>query len=254
MFPIATATPTTTPAPPTLVATPLPENFAQRVPVTNVPPSVSNVQISNNARGNGFYAPIENTGGLSVPVVSGEGGTGTAGSVTSNISVPAPFLAQLMSQQVPPALQGALSNVLLSYDQMVRFGIVKHEPSLATLPPSPPAGVFGKILAQERVMRPVAETPPPVAQAPQPTEVIPVQSAPVEAAEAAPVVIRQQPTPEQTVEAVQPLPAAPIEVKELPKEQPAERPRISSVKAAIAYLVTDVRAELQAPPAVTKTA
>jgi len=251
MFPVATATPTTTPALPTLVDTALPQNFAQRVPVTNVPPSVSNVQISNNARGNGFYAPVENTGGLSVPVIAADGASGTAGSVASNISVPAPFLAQLMSQQVPLALQGALSNVLLSYDQMVRFGIVRHEPSLATLPPAPPAGVFGKILAQERVTRPVAQTPPPVAVEPQHVETAP----PVQMVESAPVVIRQPPAPEQSVEVVQSLPqlpAVPVEAEQ--PEPPAEKPRMNSVKAAIAYLVTDVRAELQAPPAVTRTA
>src|SRR5688572_30150488 len=108
----------TAPATTSLVATSLPENFAQRVPYTNVSPTVSSVQINNNARGNGSYVAVENVASYAVPVTDGDAATGTAGGVTPT-KIPAAFLAQMIGQSVPPAMQGVLSHVLGAYDEMV---------------------------------------------------------------------------------------------------------------------------------------
>jgi hypothetical protein len=250
MFPVAVNA-AATPAPATLVATSLPENFAQRVPSTNVSPSVSSVQINNNARGNGAYAPIENGAGLSVPVIAASGEVGTSGNPTPSASVPAAFLAQLIGQQVPASLQGTLSSVLVAYDQLVANSFVKYKPSNATLPPPPPSGVFGKFLAQENPPAPVAVSQPAVAEEPQQLE-LPVV-APVEAA--APIAT-QQSAPEQQVEAqiALPQPKEIAETKKPTEQLAAKQPRPSSAKVAVAYLMSAARIEFVAPATVKDTA
>jgi hypothetical protein len=225
------------------------ENFAERVPATNVPPSVSSVQVSNNARGNGSYAPIENTAALSVPVVSAETGGGTAGSITSS-NIPAPFLAQIIGQDVPVALQNTLSNVLAAYDQLVVNSFVKYRPSDATVPPPAPAGVFGRLLAQEQPSQPVAQPQPSVAEPPQqqaqqpapPVQAepqiqpaLPAQTAQVAELEPQPVI--EKPAPQQRSEPV----------------KKSSQPTLSSAKVAVAYLMSDARVDIQAPATVTAT-
>jgi hypothetical protein len=238
MFPVVANSSATAPAPPTLVATSLPENFAQRVPYTNVSPSVSSVQIRNNASGNGSYASVDYVAQLSVPVIEGEGATGAVDSVASS-KIPAAFLAQIIGQDVPPSLQGALSNVLASYDQLVVNSFVKYRPSNAQLPPPPPSGVFGKILAQENNAPPVVQhiEAPPVETKPEPVQA----SQPVQT---------QEPVQEIEVVAPEIKQAAPVEKPTQPQPT-AKKSSSSSVKVAIAYLMSEARVDLEAPPAVT---
>jgi hypothetical protein len=240
MIPVVANVTASTPAPPSLVTTSLAENFAQHVPPANVSPSVSSVQISNNARGNGSYTPIDQIAQYSVPVVEGDAATGTAGNISST-KIPATFLAQMIGQDVPPALQGALSNVLASYDQLVANSFVKYKPSNATVPPPPPTGVFGRFLAQEHVA-----PPQPVRAQPEPVRVEQLQS------------VRAQQPQEISVEQV--ARAAAPEIKQTaPVEKPAPLPQPkragpTSVKVAIAYLMAEARVDLEAAPALNASA
>jgi hypothetical protein len=234
MIPIAATVTNPTPTTPSLVATPLPESFAARVPYTDISPSVSSVQINNNARGNGSYIAIDTVPQYAVPVAEGDAADGAIGGVASS-KIPATFLAQIIGQGVPPAMQGALSNVLAAYDQLVFNSFVKYRPSNATLPPPAPASVFGKILAQEQGLpEPVRiETPPVQTAPPERVQQPAAQNIPVQPVQAAAPEIKQ---------------AAPAE-KPAPQPAPVKRAGPSSVKVAIAYLMAEARVDMEAPPA-----
>lgn len=238
MIPAAAIVNNPAPAQPSLVATPLAGNFAQHVAPSNVPPSVSSVQINNNARGNGSYTPVTQIAQLAVPVVDGDAMTGAIDGMASS-KIPATFLAQMIGQEVPPALQGTLSNVLAAYDQLVANSFVKYKPSNATVPAPAPAGVFGRILAQDQ-------------PAPQPAR--------VEAPPPQPVQVQQSQAPQATppqvpVQAVQPV------QREVRQNAPAERPatqqatpKRTAVKVAISYLMTEALPDRTADSTVTATA
>jgi hypothetical protein len=216
MFSVINSISAAVPAPATLVATPLPENFAQRVPSTNVPPPVSSVQINNNARGNGGAAiVIENIPAISVAAASNpNNAVASSGQATQSSGVNATFLAQLIGQQVPPAMQGALSGVLAAYDQLVMASYVKYRPSNAQLPPPAPSGVYERILQQQPAQT-VATPQPVVAEAPQPVQpqqpapaVQQVQAASVQQVNTAPQVAVQQVAQQQAPK--QATPSTPI--------------------------------------------
>jgi hypothetical protein len=230
MIPVVATITTPTPTAPSLVATPLPESFAARVPYTDVPPSVSSVQINNNARGNGSYVAIEGVPQYAVPVAEGDAADGAIGGIVSS-KIPATFLAQIIGQGVPPAMQSALSNVLAAYDQLVFNGFVKYRPSNATLPPPAPASVFGKLLAQEQ-------------PAPQPVR--------VEAPAPQPQPERVQQTAQQNIP-VQPVPATAPEIKQAaPAEKPApviRKTGPSSVGVVIKYLTSEALPDMVRPNA-----
>lgn len=129
------------PLPPAMIATPMPDTAGTlRVPPTDVAPSFSNEQVSNESRG---------TKNPAARVVSNQPPTqGTQGAFTESPN-PAPqlqsnaqtnFLAQLISQDISP--QATI--YLAEYQKLVYFSNVKYKPSNAGKPA--PAGLFEKLL------------------------------------------------------------------------------------------------------------
>ncbi len=149
MIPIAGSIVPVNPVQTPIVNTMLPGATILHVPVDNVAPPVSNAQVHNNSRGNGGSAKPQ---GESAPIVL----TGTnvtfalAQGDPANIApaAPATFIAQLISQGVP------ITGLLLEYEKLISFSNVKYKPSNAHKPPPPPAGVFGRILQQEKTAAP----------------------------------------------------------------------------------------------------
>lgn len=247
MIPVINTAVNIPPAQTALVATPLPDTNTLRVPFDNVPPSVSNAQVNNNARGNGAYAAVESVD-YAVPVASAS--TAAAAGSQSSVApgIPAAFIAQLVGQQMPVALQGALGGVLAEYEKMIVSSFTKYRPSNASLPPPPPSGVYGRILQQERAAR-VAPAPPAVADKQQPVErVEPVAqpSAPplqVEVEIAAPMAEVAVAQPVQT--------AAPVAVREPAAPVEPSAPIVLPASAAGAYQATSLRVQTTTPASVT---
>lgn len=135
------------PASPTLVATPLPNSVALRVPYGNVSPSVSNSQIDNNASGNRNSLPKN----IIHPPISAN--TPTENFSLSTISNPATFtansqtafFAQLASGDISPETYG----IFAQYEKLLSYANVKYKPSNAGKPVEP-VSLFSTILQQEK--------------------------------------------------------------------------------------------------------
>lgn len=159
-----------TPVQTSLVATSIPDTAALRVPVTNVAPTVSSVQVNNNAS--------SNNGGVFSFETSAAVSAGTIPSVPpANLraglagGAPATFLAQLIGQDVPVAFQQSVASVLAGYEQLAALSFVKYKPSNASLPPPPPIGVFGRILQQQKAVALVSPVPLRSSLPPQATDI-----------------------------------------------------------------------------------
>jgi hypothetical protein len=220
MFPALVNVTNLAPVPTALVATPLPDSIALRVPIDTTPPPVSSAQIYNNARGNGSYTPSKSAAELSVPVSAPANISPPIVSSASPTNIPATFLAQLIAQNVPVELQSTLSGVLVQYEKMLNNSLVKFGNSYASLPPPPqPSNSFGALLQKEK-SAPVTE--PTAALARQQ----PAQPA--------------TPVPAPTVQDA-PVPARPTYVV---REEKRETPKAFTASAASAYKATAERADI----------
>lgn len=161
MLPTISSFNITTP-PQTLVATQIPDNNALRVPYDNVEPALSTVQINNNARGNGGAVSLSQPGAqtASVPTITiGEVPAFLSGASSGlSASVQATFLAQMLGQDYDGAPTEAMKSILVEYEKLIAYSYVKYKPSNAMLPPPEPAGLFGKLLQQEKAARAVPQS------------------------------------------------------------------------------------------------
>lgn len=146
MWPVVNTSITYVPAQ-ALVATTIPGSFATHVPYDNVAPSVSNPQVNNNASGNGGAFSVASETAQIAVADSGTSFPPFNEALTPSPSTPqATFLAQLVSQDDTAETQV----ILVQYEKLMNLGKVKYKPSDAGLPTPDPAGVFGKLLRQER--------------------------------------------------------------------------------------------------------
>lgn len=179
MLPVVNAS--AIPAQPSFVATFIPGNNAVlHVPYDNVAPSVSSVQIQNNARGNSAAPPPAGQPAVSAapaPAVSAALAT-ASGSLAAGAGVT--FFAQVIGQGASLEAQG----MLVQYEKMVALAQVKYKPSNASLPPPEPAGVFGRILQQEKAAPPlriIEQKPAPPAEPATISQAAAVQARPAAA-------------------------------------------------------------------------
>src|SRR5688500_7077465 len=142
-----------------------------RVPSDNVPPSVSNAQVDNNARGNGTFAagiPPPDTPETSADIVFNPA---PGGRPAPTVNLPTAFLAQLLGQSLPAEIGGSTQTLLIEYEKLIALSNVKYKPSNAFKPPPLPASIFGAILQQEQAtpsrepvqVRPAVQAPIPAA-------------------------------------------------------------------------------------------
>jgi hypothetical protein len=148
-----------------LVATTMSDAIASlRVPPDNVAPSVSPASIDPNAsRGNSFTPMPEAAAAPTVATTpSILGGTFLINSGAGFWASPqATFLAQVIGQD----LTAESRVVLVQYERIMRLGDVKYKPSNATLPMPDPAGIFGRLLQEEKSLRvSPPQAPPPAAE------------------------------------------------------------------------------------------
>jgi hypothetical protein len=146
---------------PSLIATPVLDSNALRVPPTAVAPTVSNAQVDPNASGKNPLLP-QTSGTSSAPAsVMAQ----SLVSVTVNLApekslgAPATLLAQMIGQNLPPEAQSALRGVLNEYEKIVINSYVKYMPSNASLPQSEPASAFSQMVKQSAT--PAQEKPAP---------------------------------------------------------------------------------------------
>jgi len=149
-----------------LVATPLPNTLALRVPNNNVAPSPSSAQIDNNASANsGFILEKISIAPLPIPLQS-VGGFSAQNYVltqTSGGAVQAEFLAQLAGGDASPEVD----KIFAQYEKLVKYGAVKYKPSDAGKPENPES-IFNAALQNpvpEQVLAPsqnkeIAVAPP----------------------------------------------------------------------------------------------
>jgi hypothetical protein len=187
-----------------------------RVPSDNVPPSVSNAQVDNNAKGNSdsfasasaaINAQVESDATFSLP---------SGASPTPSVNLPTTFLAQLLGQDIAPDINSVTGSILLAYEKLIVLSNVKYKPSNALKPLPGPAGVFGNLLQQSQAPV-VTQQPEPVSENAQP---VPQVSAETNVE----ITVAEESAPEAAAAPV--LPAV---------SQPIILPGIS------AYLATDVR-------------
>lgn len=115
------------PTSPTLVATPLPNSIALRVPYDTVSPSVSSAQLDNNASGNRNPLPK-----IDITQFQTSANAQTA------------FLTQLASSDISLETHG----LFVQYEKLVSYANVKYKPSNAGKPVEP-VGIFKNLLQQE---------------------------------------------------------------------------------------------------------
>ncbi|MDX1974629.1 MAG: hypothetical protein SFT92_03020 [Rickettsiales bacterium] len=163
MLPVVANIVNPTPVQTNLVATPIPDNTALRVPVDNVPPSVSNAQINNNTRGNGNAVVIKAEQATATTTEGDAFIVPTARSLSngSHDNAQTGFITQILSQDElaaqPPAV---LKSILEQYEKIVVRSYVKYKPSNATLPPPPPPGILGSVLLQQQDSAPAVDNRP----------------------------------------------------------------------------------------------
>lgn len=149
MIPVAGSIIPTTPIQTPLINTALPGAAVVHVPYDNVAPSVSSGEVNNNARDNsGGILPAEEE---AAAITEGNyAATRLPAGDAANIAPAgqATFIAQLLSQGTP------ISGVLLEYEKLISFSYVKYKPSNAAKPAPPPAGIFGRILQEEKAAPP----------------------------------------------------------------------------------------------------
>lgn len=136
------------PPPTTLVATALPNSIALRVPYDNVPPSVSNTQLDNNARSNQNILQKSGDAQAAAAITSSTENfsvTSIANTQALNIAAQTTFLAQLAAGDISPEVR----TIFAQYDKLVSYANVKYKPSNAGKP-SEPVGMFGRLLQQEK--------------------------------------------------------------------------------------------------------
>ncbi len=136
------------PPPTTLVATALPNSIALRVPYDNVPPSVSNTQLDNNARSNQNILQKSGDAQAAAAITSSTENfsvTSIANTQALNIAAQTTFLAQLAAGDISPEAR----TIFAQYDKLVSYANVKYKPSNAGKP-SEPVGMFGRLLQQEK--------------------------------------------------------------------------------------------------------
>jgi len=199
MLPVATIT-APVPAPATLIATALPDSNALRVPADTVAPTVSSVSVDLNASGNSAPQPIISAQTPApAAIASNDNAPLFAGALDAGSSpaAQAAFIAQLVSQEIPPAQRSAYSGVLEQYEKIVANSFVKYKPSNAGIPQFTPEHAFQQTLHEESApVRFEAPQPPPQA-APEPQP----QAEPAPVQQTAPVVNR---SPLRTSRAPQP--------------------------------------------------
>ncbi len=152
------------PQPLTLVATPLPNSNALRVPYDNVAPSVSNAQLDNNASSNRNYLPkTESSQTAPLTTSSNENFSlaALANSTSFSASAQTTFLAQLASGDFSPEAR----SLFAQYDKLVSYANVKYKPSNAGKP-TEPTNLFGALLKQELYPEANFVAPPPQAELP----------------------------------------------------------------------------------------
>jgi hypothetical protein len=119
-----------------LVATPLPNTLALRVPSTDVAPSPSSAQIDNNASANsGFISEKISVAPLPIPLQTSAGlsAQNYVLAQTNGGAVQAEFLAQLASGDASPEVD----KIFAQYEKLVKYGTVKYKPSDAGKPENP---------------------------------------------------------------------------------------------------------------------
>ena len=149
MLAIANSIVSYSPLPSAPVNTTLVAGSVVPVPYQSVAPSVSSVQIGNNARGNSTAVPTaaanetpEAPEQVEAPLLSARALAQTGGAIAN---APTVFLAQLAAQEQSPQARG----ILVQYEKLVAFSNVKYKPSDAFKPEEEPAGVFGRLLHNE---------------------------------------------------------------------------------------------------------
>jgi hypothetical protein len=132
-----------------LVNTAMPGSDVARVPYDNVAPTVSNVQIDNNARGNNAYASAASANALAET-----GGDFELGSPAmrsgSPLGMPTAFLAQLLGQTLSAEMDSVTQSLLVEYEKLVFLSNVKYKPSNAFKPPPAPLSIFDGVLRETR--------------------------------------------------------------------------------------------------------
>ena len=149
------------PVQPALVATAMTDAGALRAPYDNVAPTVSQAAIDPNAQQPPAFAvpeqndPTDNSSANQSFALFPPSPAATAAQ--------AAFLAQLISQEVPAAMQETFRGVLAQYETMVVNGFTKYKPSNAGIPKPAPASAFAELLHQDNAA-PSVPIPAPVAQ------------------------------------------------------------------------------------------
>lgn len=144
--------------PPVLVETPVPNATGTlRVLPTNVAPSFSNEQVSNESRG-----PKNSASRLPAaqPQAATQPALAQSPPYSNNPALGAPtnFLAQLISQDISP--QATI--YLAQYEKLVYFSNVKYKPSNAGKPA--PQGLFAKFLQADPQPIILQRVPEPIAR------------------------------------------------------------------------------------------
>jgi hypothetical protein len=137
-------------APATLVATVIPDTNTLRVAPSTIAPAVSAVQIDPNTTPSPNITPP-------APVTQTQTAADTAAVISANNAAQATagspsqaeFLAQLVSQEIPPVLRDTYKTVLAQYEVAVANSFVQYKPSDAGIPPITPADSFQDVLAAE---------------------------------------------------------------------------------------------------------
>lgn len=132
----------------TFVDTPMPNAQATRVLPDAVPPTVNDVRITPDHKGNGGYTPAQQANAptptsVAPPILSM---LIPASFSTSNatLSASAMFATHLLSQEG----HGGGSAILAEYENLMAAAQVKYMPSNATLPTPAPDNLFAKMAAE----------------------------------------------------------------------------------------------------------
>lgn len=132
-----------------LVNTAMPGSDVARVPYDNVAPTVSNVQIDNNARGNNGYASAAPSNASAEAAGNFELGSPAMRS-GGNLGMPTAFLAQLLGQTLSAEIDSVTQSLLVEYEKLVFLSNVKYKPSNAFKPPPAPVSIFDTVLRDTR--------------------------------------------------------------------------------------------------------
>jgi hypothetical protein len=150
----------------------MPGSDAARVPYDNVAPTVSNVQIDNNARGNNTYASAIAANALAETGSNFELGSPSMRS-GSPLGMPTAFLAQLLGQSLSAEMDSITQSLLVEYEKLVFLSNVKYKPSNAFKPPPAPLSIFDGVLRETRAQNRESVASEPVPDETQPIAITP---------------------------------------------------------------------------------